>query len=621
MTPRPQALRPSVRFGVFEVDFRAGELRKNGLKVKLQEQPFELLAMLLERPGELVTRDELRERLWPADVFVDFDQGLNKAINKLREALHDSAESPRYVETLPRRGWRFLAPVETVEPAAAAVRPARARAVRLGALAATALVALGLYITWTRLGQRASPPSGRVRLAVLPFRNLSLGTDQDYFSDGLTEEMMAQLSRLSPARLAVIARTSVMYYKSTPKRADQIGRELGVDYILEGSVRREARRVRITAQLVQVSDQSQLWSETYERDAGNVFAIQGDVAQRVAGSLALELLPGRKAALGRAPTRNEAAYDAYLQGRYYWNKRTEEGFTRGIAYFQQAVRDDPDFAPGHAGLADAYNLLANYGTLPPKDSIPRAKEAARTALEIDPALAEAHASLGWARLVYDRDWKGAETSFRQAIELDPAYPSAHQWYAYLLRALGRHAEALAEARRAEDLDPLSIILHAIIGWHYYLARDYDRAIEECRKTIELEPGFSRVHTYLGRAYLQKGRPEEAIAELTRARALFGDNPARDAELAHAYAVAGRTQAAHKTLQELIELSKHRYVEADLVARIYMGLGERDLAFRWLERAYDEHAVHLVLLKVDPALDPLRDDPRFADLLRRVGFPP
>jgi len=622
--PHPETGRV-FRFGVFEVDVRGVALRKDGLKVKLQDQPFEILIRLLERPGQLVTREELRERLWPADVFVDFDQGLNKAINKLREALNDSPESPRFVETVPRRGYRFVAPVEELGPPVSGGSEPGAKPVRLRRLWAAsallaALAALGLSLR-THLVPRALPPAGRIKLAVLPFQNLDSGPDQDYFSDGLTEEMTAQLSRLDPRRLAVIARTSAHYYRKTAKRAGEIGRELGVDYILEGSVRRDAARLRITAQLIQVSDETHLWAESYDRAAENVFAIQDEVARRVGRSLTLELLPGSRSSPRRAPTTSSAAHEAYLKGRYQWNKRTEEGLTDSVEHFQEAVREDPSYAPGHAGLADAYNLLASYGVHPSKEAVPRAKGAALRALELDPELAEAHASLGWALLVYDHDWEGAERAFSRAIEIDPDYPSAHQWLAYELRALGRHAEALAAARRAEQLDPRSLILRAILGWHYFLARDYDQAIAECRRTIEMEPGFPRVHSYLGWSFLQKGMYQEAIAELKKARDLFGDNPGRIAELGHAYAVAGRKTEARAVLRELTGLSRRRYLEPDLVALIHVGLGEREEAFRWLERAYEERAVKMVLLKVEPAFDPLRDDPRFADLLRRVGFPP
>lgn len=456
-------------------------------------------------------------------------------------------------------------------------------------------------------------------LAVLPFQNLSGRPEEEFFSDGMTEEMIAELGRLRPERFGVIARTSAMRYKNSDKPLGEIGRDLGVDYLLEGSVRRTAERVRITAQLIQLRDETHLWAETYERDLADVFAIQSEVARRIARSLALELLPPAAAVRTQPPTRSSAAHEEYLKGRFQWSKRTEDGLNRSLTHFQRAVEADPGYALGYVGMADAYDLLADYGASPPAEVLPKAKAAALRALEIDPELAEAHASLGWVTLVYDRDLAAAEESFRRAIALNPGYASAHQWYAYCLKAMGRHAEALAEVRRAQEMDPLSLIINAVVGWHLYLERRYDEAIAQCRKVVEMDPRFPRVHSYLGWSLLQKGRYREAIAALEKARELYGDSPARLAELGHGYAVAGRREEARRILDELGEASRRRYVEADLVARIHVGLGDRERALEWLGRAIDEHAVKLVLLKVDPSLDPLRGDPRFDDLLRRAGL--
>jgi TolB-like protein/DNA-binding winged helix-turn-helix (wHTH) protein/tetratricopeptide (TPR) repeat protein len=626
---------PPVRFGVYELDVRTGELRKGGTRIRLQEQPFQVLAALVERPGEVVTRDELRERLWPSGVIVDFDHSLNKAVNKLRDALGDAADNPRFIETLPRRGYRFLVPVsDSVKRPNSVVdtddvgHPARevlevsgfwSKPRILTGLAIVAM-ALGVMALWRTWPAQAGPPPGRIMLAVLPFRNLAGSPDEDYFSDGLTEEMIAELGRLtSDDRLGVIARTSAMHYKNTSRLVTEIGRELGVDYILEGSIRRAGRRVRITAQLVQIRDQTNLWSESYDRDLADVFAIQDDVASRIASSLALELLPPQRSSRVSAPTTDIVAHEEYLKGRFLWSKRTEDGLRGSLDHFQRAVAADPGYARGYVGLADSYNLLADYGALAPADALPRARGAALRALEIDPRLAEAHASLAWTTLVYDRDIASAEQGFRRAIALNPGYASAHQWYAFCLKAAGRHEEAMREVRRAQELDPLSLIINAVVAWHHYYARQYDDAIAQARRVAALDPTFSRVHSYLGWSLLEKGEYAPALEALQKATDLFGNSPARRAEMAHALAVAGRTAEARRVLGEMTTLAQTQYVEADLIARIHVGLGDRDRAFAWLERALAEHAPKLVLLRVDPRVDSLRSDPRFADLLRRAGL--
>lgn len=455
---------------------------------------------------------------------------------------------------------------------------------------------------------------------MLPFQNLGGDPDEDYFSDGLTEEMIAQLGNLQPARLGVIARTSAMRYKKTGKPIDEIGRELKVDYVLEGSVRRAGGQVRITAQLIQVTDQTHLWAENYDRALSNIFAIQNDVAGRIARSLALELLPARRAALENAPNRSPAAYEAYLKGRYYWNRRTEEELKKGLERFEQAVAIDPDYALAHVGIADSYNMLADYGALAPGEALPQAIVAARRALSLNPDLAEALAAQTWAEWVFNLNWEAAEQGFERAAALNPSYATTYQLYAHYLRTLGRREEALVEAKRARELDPLSLIINAVLGWHYYLARDPDKAIEQCKQTIEIDPNFPRVHSYLGWAYLQKGLAKEAIVEMERARDLFGESPARTAELAHVYAVAGRKADARRLLRELEAISREKYVDADLIAKIHLGLGERDEALEWLESAFSDHSVKRVMLGVDPLLDPLRSERRFQDLLKRSGFP-
>ncbi len=486
-------------------------------------------------------------------------------------------------------------------------------------LAAGALVLLAAVFALWRARPAPPPPAtpSRVMLAVLPFRNLAEAAEEEYFSDGLTEEMITQLGQLSPDRLGVIARTSAMHYKNTAKLVTEIGKELGVDYILEGSVRRAGDRVRIAAQLVQIRDQASLWSQNYETTLADVFAIQSEVARRVAASLAVELLPPQQARLASRPTVDVRAHEEYLKGRYHWSKRTEEGLRTSLEHFQRAVEADPAYALGYVGTADSYNLLADYGALPPRDALLRARRAALRALELDPLLAEAHASLAWTTLVHDRDLRAAQQGFERAISLSPGYASAHQWHAFALRAAGRHEEALRAVRRAQELDPLSLIINAVVAWHHYYARDYDEAVAQCQRVIAMDPSFSRVYSYLGWSLLQQGRHDAALDALRKASDLFGRTPARQLELAYALAVAGRPADARALLDAMLARSKNQYIESDLIARVYIGLGEHDRAFEWLEHALEEHAPKLVLLRVDPRLDPVRNDPRFADFARRA----
>jgi serine/threonine-protein kinase len=482
------------------------------------------------------------------------------------------------------------------------------------------LVGLNVGGLRQRLLRGATPPPGKIMLAVLPFDNLSADPEQEYFSDGMTEEMIAELGQLQPQRLGVIARTSAMHYKGTDKRIDEIGRELGVDYILEGSVRRAAGRVRITAQLIQVSDQTHLWAESYERELADIFAIQSDVAQRIARSLEVELLPAQQARLASARPVNPEAYGAYLKGRFHWNKRTEEEVRKGIEYFQQAIEKDPNYALAYAGLADSYNILGDYSYVPPEEAYPRAKVAAAKALETDDTLAEAHTSLAKAAHLYDWNWLAAERGFQRALALNPSYAPAHHWYAEYLAAMGRVDEAIAEKKRARELDPLSLIINSSEGWVLYFARRYDQAIEQLQKALEMDPNFAVAHLWLGWAYEQKGMYEEAIREFQKAVTLFKGSTYPIASLGHAYAVSGKRGEALKLLNELKELSKRRYVSAYDLALVYAGLGEKDQAFKWLEKAYEERYGWITMLKLEPRFDPLRADPRFQSLLRRMNFP-
>lgn len=588
-----------LRFGIFDLDLQAGELRRSGVKIKLQEQPFRILAILLERPGEVVTREQLRRRLWPGDTFVDFEHSINIAVKRLREALNDSADNPRFVETLARHGYRFIAPVGAGGVMAESSRE-------------------------TATGRRfAKPPGGRIMLAVLPFENLSGDPGQEYFSDGMTEEMITQLACLEPARLGVIARTSVMGYKHNPKPADQIGRELGTDYILEGSVRRQGDRVRVTAQFIQVSDQAHLWAANFDRELGGILTLQSDVARAIADEIQLRLTPRQNASLASVGPIDPEAYEAYLMGRYYWNKRTVEDLWKAIRHFQHATELAPKYGPAYAGLADAYAFLpavsaavaapAGVVSSPIKHVYALALEAALRALEIDDTLSEAHTSLGSVKAYYEWNWADAEREFKRAIELNPRSSEAHRQYGWYLSIVGRHDEAIAEAEFAHELDPLSLNANNDLGMAYCFAGHHDKAIVQLRNTIELEPKFFRPHLFLAASYGAKRMHEEALAEFQEAGAI-------PELIALGLAWAGRTAEARKVITAATR-NRAREINGVFTALSYHVLGERDIAFQWFEKAYNDRQWHITWLKTGPPLDPLRSDPRYSDLLRRMNFPP
>jgi TolB-like protein/Flp pilus assembly protein TadD len=595
----------TIRFGVFEVNLRSGELRKSGIRIRLQEQPFRVLTALLERSGEIVSREELQIRIWPKESFGDFGHAVNVAVAKLRTALGDSAHAPRYVETLHRRGYRFISPIVDVDRPDARV-----------AANAPALVAASVRGPAQAMDQKAE----KQRLIVLPFENLDRDLEQEYFNDGLTEEMITQIGRLDPARIGVIARSTTMRYKNVGKSIKSIGHELRVHYILEGGVRRAAGRVRVSVRLIQVSDETNLWAETYERSLADVLNLQTEIAQATANEIRLTLTRDQELHLGPARLVNPEVHDAYFKGRYCWNRRSEEGLTKAVDYFKQAISRDPEFAAAYSGLADAYSVLGTYGALAPKDAFLRAKAAAGRALEIDVTLAEAHTSLAWASFLFDWNWSAAEREFERAIELNPNYPTAHFWRGVYLTAIGRISEALAEMHLAQELDPLSLPVVAIGGWIFYLARQYDEAIEQSNKALILDPNYGLAHSYLGKALLQKGMHNEAIGEFRKGFALSGGGSVHLSHIGHAYAVADEKHKAEEVLHELKNLSRQRYVSGVEMALVYAGLRDKPAAFAWLQKAYDERARLPLFLKMDPVFDGLRSDSRFQDLLLSLNFP-
>jgi len=631
----------SLRFGVYQVDPKSGELYKHGIRLKLQEQPFQVLMLFLEKPGEVISREEMRQRLWADTTFVDFDHCLNIAMNKLREALSDSPENPRFIETLPKRGYRFIAPVEREgQPAAAArttatVSPAPAAAEEPAAspvkavprwwwlfAAGLAVFAAGMWVMWQGREMLPGPKpakAGRLMLAVLPFENLTADSQQEYFIAGLTEEMIAQLGRMNASRLGVIARTSVQQYAATRKPIAEIGRELDVDYVLEGAVRREGNRVRITAQLIQVSDQTHLWAETFDRRVSDLLQVQSEVGHQVADALGMELLPGERAAMERMPTENLEAYDDYLRGRHFWNRRTEADFARAIEHLQSAISKDPKFAQAYAALADTYNLLGGYAFRPAQEVFPRAKEAARKAMELDATLGASYAALGFAAFNYDWDFLEAEKQFREAIRRSPNSAAAHQWYAELLHAWGRLGEAREEIQHAAALDPLSMTVMDDKGWILISEKKLDEAVQQFESEADLNAQWPYSYYSLASAYVYKKDFPKAFATLQRAYAAGGETARYLQVLGMAHAFAGQKLKAQQTLARLLARPEGDRGPRYGLAAVYAGLGEKDQALTLLEQAFAERDSWLVWLKVYPEWDSLRGDPRFQGLLRRIHF--
>ena len=560
---------------MFELDLRAGELRKQGVKIKLQEQPFQILAMLLEHPGEVVTREALRKKLWPADTFVDFDHGLNKAINKLREALGDSADSPRFVETVAKRGYRFMRDLQHTP--------------------------------------------GQIRsLLVLPLENLSRDPEQEYFADGLTEELITRLARIGALR--VLSRTTAMHYKGVRRPLPEIARELQVDGVVEGTVLRSGEQVRISAQLIHAPTDTHLWADSYERDLRNILALQSEVAQAIAREVQVKLTPEERARFAEVAPVNPEAYEAYLKGRYHWNRRSAADLPMAVRCFQQAIAKDSAYAAAYAGLADSLSSFGTWSFVSPNEGCAKAKGPALRALDLDPSLGEAHVSLAWIKAWYDYDFVAAEGEFERAIELNPRYPTAHYWFGFFLAYMGRYEEGYTELQRAIRLDPLSAVIHWGFGFVYWCSRRYDQAIEELTKAVELDPTFAPAYAFLGWVYSLRSSHEVAITSLRRAVQLSQGASQWLGSLGEAYAAGGNCDEARKILEQLNDLSKERYVTPYIVGRIYTALGEKDEAIRWLETAYQERAAWMVVLKTDPHLDALRSDLRFQDLLHRMNFP-
>jgi TolB-like protein/Tfp pilus assembly protein PilF len=567
-------------FGDFRLDPAGRVLFRGDRAISLPPKAADTLLLLVENAGNVVEKHDLLKQVWHG-AFVE-EGSLTRTISILRKALEGGAHGQEFISTIPTRGYRFAARVE-----------------RLPSLPAPSLTSKSM-------------------LAVLPFENMSGQKSQEYFSDGLTEEMITQLGRLNPERLGVIARTSAMQYKSTTRTVHQIGQELNVSHILEGSVRRARGRVRIAAQLIQVSDQTHLWTETYERSVSDILALQSDVAQSIARQIQIKLIPQERDRLVAPGSVSPEAYEAYLKGRYLWNQRTLATLEKSIKYFEKAIQIDPTYATAYAGIADSYLTLQDDGHLPTLMATAEAKRAAGEALRRDDTLADPHISLAHAYF-HEFNWPAAEREFRRGLELNPNYATAHFYFANYLLVMEQFQSALAEARWAQALDPVSLPAGSNTAMALYYGGQYDQAIEQCLQVLETDPKFARSYEDLGRAYWEKGMWEDAIKAFKKAVTCSGHGSGYMASLAHAYAVAGRRKEALNLLKELSDLARTRYVSPFAFALVYTGMGKKDQAFAWLDKAYQERSAALPFVKINPRLAPLRSDPHFHNLLLRLGL--
>jgi TolB-like protein/DNA-binding winged helix-turn-helix (wHTH) protein len=614
----PNGHSPGVlQFGGFSLDLSNRELRKGGAPVKLQSQQLQLLALLAGRPGVIVSREEIRRALWDDQTFVDFDQSINFCVNRVRDALGDDPQSPRYIETVPRKGYRFIAPAsqspngveQQPPPALQPVRHTR----RWWPLAATAVLAVAAIALAAKFIPPRLPEKPIQSLAVLPLENLSHDPDQDYFADGMTDELITDLAKISALR--VISRTSVMQYKGTRKPVPQIARELNVDAVLEGTVMRDRGRVRITAQLIAAQPEKHLWAEKYEGSLTEVLTLQDAVAKAVVNEIQVKLTPREQAGLAAPRAVNPAAYESYLRGLAL--DPTEENLQKSLAYFQHAIDIDPGYASAWAELSVYYELLAAYGVLPPSDAYPRARAAADKALQLDNTRVAAISTLGVLK-AKDWDWAGADYEFKRALELKPNDQLVHMEYSGVLAMIGRTGEALEHARRARELGPLNYWADVQLTFRNYLARRYGEAAAESPKLIEWEPQLSWGYICQASVYLQTGRPREAVADLRKAVDVSHRGVFELMYLGHALGISGARAESEKVLTEMRGLMSHRYVPPEFIAVVYVGLADRDQAIQWFEKAFAQHTIHSWVLP-DPRLDPVRSDPRFKRLLERMGL--
>jgi len=629
-----------VKFGVFEVDLQAGEVRKAGMRQKLAGQHFQVLQALLEHPQEIVTREELRERIWPGNIFIDYELALKKAVSRLRELLGDSAESPHFIETVPRRGYRFIGTIAALPPVptdsggqhiaggATVERPTgepRSETWKpwklVGSLALAGVAAVLLWSNFDKLRTRIFARSRSVEirsLAVLPLENLSKDPEQEYFVDGMTDELITDLAKVG--QLQVISHTSVERYKGTKLPLPEIARELGVDAVVEGRVMRSGDRVRITAQLIDARTDRHLWAESYDRHLIDVLSLQDEVARDIATKIRGRLTPQDQARLAKARPIDPETNEDYLKGRYYYGKLSVEGFKEGLKYYQQAVARDANYAPAYVGIAASYEGLGVWEQLQPRKAALQAKAALEKALALDDTLGEAHAILGHIHFLWDWDWIAAEQEYKRALELGPPSSMIQIRYAIYLSSMGRQSEALQEMRAAHVLDPVSQVSNDILGFVYYLAQDSDRAIDQYQKTLALYPDSGNVHLYLGRCYEQKAMYPEAFQEYQTMESLEGATADELTTRRQAFAKSGMRGYWQIELEGAIRESRRRYFSSDYIAELYVNLGKKDHAIEFLEKAYQARSHDMAFIMVEPRFSSLHSDPRFQNLLHRMNFP-
>ena len=613
LSSSPKLQNGLVRFGDFVADLQAAELRKVGSNTRLTGQPFQVLALLLDRPGRLVTREEFHRSLWPSDTFVDFEHGLNAAVNRLRESLGDSADSPRFIETLPRRGYRFIAPVlsdRTVEGPPQS-QPTRVP-FRLVGITVSAVLAMGGIFF---LIQNQRHPASIHSIAVLPFENLSGDPSQDYFADGITDELITDLAKIGSTR--VVSRSTILHYKGSRKLLPQIAEELGADAIVEGSVARSENRVRIRAQLVRGRTDEHIWANSYERNLADVVVLQGEMARDIANEIQIKLTRQEKIRLATPHSISPAAYQNYLKGNY----SIDSNPGNALAYFQKTVEEQHDYAPAYAQMAEAYiNLGEPWGSgMSPEEALLQAKAAATRALELDDSLGEAHLALARVIALHDWNWPLAEKEYKRALELNPQSDRAHFYFAEYLQVMGRIEEGIEQSREAIALDPLDPGTLSDLGFHFYTARRYDEALEAFQRSLQMEPDLVSSHLGLAWVYDERKRYTDAIAEAKQAVNLSNRNEVALATLGSVLADSGQKGEARKLLEEMHRTSAHRYVSACLTAQVETAMGDTQQAFESLARAYDQRDMWLIYLEVDPHTDVLRNDSRFKVLSRRIGL--
>jgi TolB-like protein/DNA-binding winged helix-turn-helix (wHTH) protein/Flp pilus assembly protein TadD len=642
----PAKVKNSVRFGEnLELDLSSGQLCRAGRVLKIERIPVAVLLLLVQRRGEVVSREQIVEMIWGKDVYLDTDNAINGAIRKIRQVLRDDPEQPRFIQTITGKGYRFIAPViapdaEAQAPPviaaqqsdgseASANRFLRNRKYVLGvlllAVAILAIVSVVIYPAFFGLRAWSSHAGGRTMLAVLPFENLTGDANQEYFSDGMTEEMITQLGSLDPDQMGVIARTSVMHYKHSQEPLPQIARELGVEYVLEGSVRRDADKLRITAQLIQMRDQTHLWARQYDRAATDVLVVQSEIASQISDEIQKALGERKPIAPAPQPVLSPQAFEAYtlyLKGQYFLNKRTKEGFQDAIGYFQQATLTDPADARAYAALAGSYALWAAYSGAPPAEFAPQARAAALRAVQLNDRLPEGHAALALIVQNHDYDWQNAEKEFKKAIALNPNYATAHHWYAEHLAWRGRFEEAFRESERARQLDPLSLIIASDYGAILYYSRQYDKAIAQFGAVREMDPHFSRA-ALVYQPYVERGMFAEAEAVIQNQNQNQKQKPSDGrwyhSSLAYVYGRSGRRDEAQAEIKKLLDVNREQPMDPVVLVQAYIGMGDNDQTLAWLEKAFAQHSNGLTGLKVDPMYDPVRDKPQFQNILARVGL--